>query len=79
MLWSLQLRISLTELDRRWDDILDKREYHGEAINMKNLSIFEIMLGIGKARLPLPESLPSALRSVIAAVKVMGCVMHGVA
>lgn len=40
-----QLRLSLTELDRRWNDILSGRVYHGEAINPKNLSLFT---GVGK-------------------------------
>lgn len=43
-----QLRLSLTELDRRWKDILSGRVYHGEAINPKNLSLFEIVTGVGK-------------------------------
>ncbi|CAL8468731.1 g8271 [Coccomyxa elongata] len=42
------LRLSLSELDRRWNDILDGRQYHGEAINPKNLSIWERMVGVGK-------------------------------
>ncbi|KAK9914956.1 hypothetical protein WJX75_002900 [Coccomyxa subellipsoidea] len=42
------LRLSLSELDRRWSDILEGRVYHGEAINPKNLSIWERMTGVGK-------------------------------
>lgn len=48
LLCAVQLRLSLSELDRRWNDILDGRQYHGEAINPKNLSIWERMTGVGK-------------------------------
>ena len=46
-----QLRLSLSELDRRWSDILEGRVYHGEAINPKNLSIWERMTGVGVSAL----------------------------
>lgn len=46
-----QLRLSLSELDRRWSDILEGRVYHGEAINPKNLSIWERMTGVGKVQI----------------------------
>ncbi|BDA43280.1 probable inorganic phosphate transporter 1-3 [Coccomyxa sp. Obi] len=42
------LRLSLSELDRWWNDILNGRQYHGQAINPKNLSIFERIIGVGK-------------------------------
>jgi MFS family permease len=42
------LRVSLTEVDRRWSYIRAGKIYHGEAINPWNLSIFERMIGHGK-------------------------------
>ena len=42
--------LDLTELDRYWDKIIEGRpqDYHGEAVNPKNLSLWERMLGRGK-------------------------------
>lgn len=42
--------LDLMELDRYWDCILEGRkdQYHGEAINPKNLSTWERWLGRGK-------------------------------
>jgi MFS family permease len=42
--------LDLMELDRYWDKILEGRghDYHGDAINPKNLSLWERMLGRGK-------------------------------
>ena len=39
------LRVSLTEVDRRWSYIRAGKEYHGEAVNPWNLSMFERFLG----------------------------------
>jgi hypothetical protein len=39
------LRVSLTEVDRRWSYIKAGKEYHGEAVNPWNLSNFERFLG----------------------------------
>ena len=44
------LRVSLTEVDRRWSYLTSGRVYHGEAISPKNLSMFERLIGIGKVR-----------------------------
>ena len=43
-----QLRVSLSELDRWFEHLLEGRPYHGEAINPKNLSLFEKNKGVGK-------------------------------
>ena len=43
------LRVSLTEVDRRWNYIQNGKEYHGEAINPWNLSFFERWIGHGRA------------------------------
>ncbi|KAK9842394.1 hypothetical protein WJX84_005508, partial [Apatococcus fuscideae] len=43
------LRVSLTELDRRWRYALAGKVYHGEAINPKSLSMWERLCGVGKA------------------------------
>ena len=42
------LRVSLAEVDRRWAYIRSGRTYHGEAINPRNLSMFERFIGVGK-------------------------------
>ena len=42
------LRVSLTEVDRRWAYIRAGKEYHGEAINPWNLSFFERWIGHGR-------------------------------
>jgi len=39
------LRVSLAEVDRRWSYIRAGKEYHGEAVNPWNLSIFERLIG----------------------------------
>ena len=44
----MQLRLSLTELDRRFKFISEGRTYHGEAINPKGLSLWERMTRTGK-------------------------------
>ena len=44
----MQLRVSLSELDRWFEHLLEGRPYHGDAINPKNLSIFERLMGVGK-------------------------------
>lgn len=43
------LRVSLTEVDRRWSYIRAGKEYHGEAVNPWNLSMFERLIGHGKS------------------------------
>ena len=43
------LRVSLTEVDRRWSYIRSGKEYHGEAINPWNLSFFERWIGHGRS------------------------------
>jgi MFS family permease len=42
------LRVSLTEVDRRWNYIREGKVYHGEAINPINLSFYERWTGVGK-------------------------------
>ena len=42
------LRVSLTEVDRRWSYIQAGKEYHGEAVNPWNLSFFERWIGHGR-------------------------------
>lgn len=44
------MRVSLAEVDRRWAYLRSGRTYHGEAVNPRNLSIFERFIGIGKVR-----------------------------
>ena len=44
----MQLRLSLTELDRRFAYISEGRTYHGEAVNPKGLSLWERMMGFSK-------------------------------
>lgn len=44
----MQVRVSLSELDRWFQHLLDGKPYHGEAINPKNLSVFERLMGVGK-------------------------------
>ena len=44
----VQLRVSLSELDRWFEYLLEGRTYHGEAINPKNLSLFERLMVVGK-------------------------------
>ena len=51
----MQLRLSLTELDRRFAFISEGRTYHGEAINPKGLSLWERMTGFSKVDLQLPS------------------------
>ena len=43
--------LDLMQLDVYWDKIMagKPKEYHGEAINPKNLSLWERMLGRGRA------------------------------
>lgn len=44
-------RLDLMQLDLYWDKIMEGRpkDYHGEAVNPKNLSLWERMLGRGRA------------------------------
>lgn len=49
----MQLRLSLTELDRRFAYMSEGRPYHGEAINPKGLSLWERMTGFSKVGLQL--------------------------
>jgi MFS family permease len=42
------VRVSLTELDRRWNYLKAGRVYQGEAINPRSLSVWERMTGLGK-------------------------------
>ncbi len=44
----MQLRLSLTELDRRFAYISEGKAYHGEAVNPKGLSLWERMMGFSK-------------------------------
>ena len=46
-----QLRLSLTELDRRFSYLMEGRAYHGEAINPRGLSVWERLTRIGKVSL----------------------------
>ena len=46
----MQLRLSLTELDRRFSFIAQGKTYHGEAINPKSLSLWEKMTCTGRVR-----------------------------
>ena len=48
----MQMRVSLSELDRWFEYILASKPYHGEAINPKNLSLFENLVGVGKVHPP---------------------------
>lgn len=48
----MQMRVSLSELDRWFEYILAGKPYHGEAINPKNLSLFENLIGVGKVHPP---------------------------
>ena len=50
----MQLRLSLAELDRRFTFLSEGRTYHGEAINPKNLSIWEKIMRVGRVSLPFP-------------------------
>ena len=56
----MQLRLSLTELDRRFAYLSEGRTYHGEAVNPKGLSLWERMMGFSKvcAHLLKPVHLP---------------------
>ena len=56
----MQLRLSLAELDRRFTFLSEGRTYHGEAVNPKNLSIWEKMMRIGRVSLPFPAFLGPA-------------------
>ncbi|MCJ1428374.1 hypothetical protein MMC29_006283 [Sticta canariensis] len=58
------LRVSLAEVDRRWNYLRTGRVYHGEAVKPGNLSLFERFIGVGKVGLraciaPLPIRLPA--------------------
>ena len=44
----MQLRLSLTELDRRFTYLMNGKPYHGEAVNPKGLSVWERMMGFSK-------------------------------
>ncbi len=44
----VQLRLSLTELDRRFSYLIDGKTYHGEAINPRGLSLWEPLTCTGK-------------------------------
>jgi hypothetical protein len=50
-----QLRLSLTELDRRFSYLMEDKAYHGEAINPRGLSLWERLTRIGKVS-PLPAA-----------------------
>ena len=49
-----QLRVSLSELDRRWDHIAQGKSYHGEAVGPKSTSLFEKLIGITRVCCPAP-------------------------
>ena len=49
----MQLRLSLTELDRRFTYLMNGKPYHGEAVNPKGLSVWESMMGFSKVCLHL--------------------------
>ena len=48
----MKMRVSLSELDRWFKYILAGKPYHGEAINPKNLSLFENLIGVAKVHPP---------------------------
>ncbi|CAL8468283.1 g7823 [Coccomyxa elongata] len=50
--------LDLVELDRYWDKIMEGKphEYHGEAVNPKNLSLWERLLGRGKHYDPVADA-----------------------
>ena len=50
-------RLDLMQLDLYWDKLMEGRpkEYHGEAVNPKNLSLWERMLGRGRRIRPCPH------------------------
>ena len=48
----MQMRISLTELDRRWAHIQADKPYHGEAVAPRNTSWFEQIIGISRVCAP---------------------------
>ena len=48
-----KMRVSLSELDHWFEYILAGKPYHGEAINPKNLSLFESLIGVGEVYLLL--------------------------
>lgn len=50
-----QLRLSLTELDRRFSCLMEGRAYHGEAINPRGLSLWERLTRTGEVS-PLPAA-----------------------
>ena len=52
----VQLRLSLTELDRRFSFIAQGKTYHGEAINPKSLSLWEMMTRTGRVRSAILQS-----------------------
>ena len=53
-----QLRLSLTELDRRFSYLMEGKTYHGEAINPRGLSMWEQLTRTGKVSLfPLAQLL----------------------
>ena len=52
----MQLRLSLTELDRRFSFIAQGKTYHGEAINPRSLSLWERMTHTGRVGLATLQS-----------------------
>jgi hypothetical protein len=44
------MRVSLSELDRRWEHIRAGTIYHGEAVAPRNTSWFERMIGVCRVR-----------------------------
>ena len=65
----MQLRLSLTELDRRFAYISEGKAYHGEAVNPKGLSLWERVMGFSKVstcahypNLPFSSSCLSAMQ-----------------
>lgn len=57
-----QLRLSLTELDRRFSYLMEGRAYHGEAINPRGLSVWERLTRIDKVSFSPPAQLLSLQR-----------------
>ena len=53
------MRISLSELDRRWDHIKAGKTYHGEAVAPRNTSWFERMIGICRVRFHIEAISPA--------------------
>lgn len=69
--------LDLVELDRYWDNIMagSPLNYHGEAINPKNLSLWERMLGRGKAYDPVLDA--DQRKAMAAEVKTSGVIKPG--